>query len=809
MLQPPHRKSQIITFDMDKLKVLLVGACSDQTGVPALSAKLKALQASKAGPFDAVLIAGPVHPDVLEQDPPLPLYLQDESLLPENAIKEGIARSRSLSEKREEEKSEQMGASGPPSDNHKLITLRDNNIFLLRNWENLDSGGVWSLALKAKKPPLVIAACSSRIRVDDEKSKLMEQISHVSYTGCDILLSSQGPQGLEQYGIEGSYDVAAVALAARARYHVCSSHSGKFVQSPPFAQLKATTNTVSIRHPGRVLALGSVVPGKVEKAYKYIHALGLKPLHYSEPEAPPSNLLPNPFTDDSYERDASKSTLTSSVGLSQASARRILREEGGRGSDHRWAQKRERDEGPPSPEATTLFFHGLHRDVRGILQGPQGDALLLRSLSKWGATHIRRPQNATFCFADFGSHEDALACHSSLGGLLSIQGIDLDVKWASSKEGDGNKRIRLTEKEAQDSSTLRYKARDMGSLGNVETGEKLRVWMEETLEKALAGDGNQVVKAADEPALQVQCRVPNGADTFGFLEFASHAAASMALATLTGSTDGGQVLDDKVGTELKFLSGGLYLNWAKGAKADDVILDESGFTFTRQHFPADGRKDCWFCLASEDCEKHLITGVYQQCYAAMPKGPVHDAHILLVPVQHSSKGIWQDSEETAEEIENVKRQFREYVGTKYDSDLFVYERAIQTKGGYHTHVQCIPVPRGSGPKIETTMLAQARRAGMEVIELNSDLSPRSVLTGEDCEEGYFYAEFSSLSGELKRFIYKHDRSVAVPLQFGREVLAAVLQKQELSHWKSCVVDRDTEAEVATTLRNGFHLKLDA
>ena len=31
---------------------------------------------------------------------------------------------------------------------------------------------------------------------------------------------------------------------------------------------------------------------------------------------------------------------------------------------------------------------------------------------------------------------------------------------------------------------------------------------------------------------------------YGFLEFASHAAASMALATLTGSTDGGLVLPD-------------------------------------------------------------------------------------------------------------------------------------------------------------------------------------------------------------------------------------------------------------------------
>ena len=35
---------------------------------------------------------------------------------------------------------------------------------------------------------------------------------------------------------------------------------------------------------------------------------------------------------------------------------------------------------------------------------------------------------------------------------------------------------------------------------------------------------------------------------------------------------------------------------------------------------------------------YLITGVYDTCYAAMPKGPVHPGHVLLVPIRHSSQG---------------------------------------------------------------------------------------------------------------------------------------------------------------------------
>jgi hypothetical protein len=43
----------------------------------------------------------------------------------------------------------------------------------------------------------------------------------------------------------------------------------------------------------------------------------------------------------------------------------------------------------------------------------------------------------------------------------------------------------------------------------------------------------------------------------------------------------------------------------------------------------------------------------------------------------------------------------------------------------------------------------------------------------------------------------------VPLQFGREVLAAVLGKPELAHWKSCVVDKEQEAEVAGAFRKSM------
>lgn len=85
-------------------------------------------------------------------------------------------------------------------------------------------------------------------------------------------------------------------------------------------------------------------------------------------------------------------------------------------------------------------------------------------------------------------------------------------------------------------------------------------------------------------------------------------------------------------------------------------------------------------------------------------------------------------------------------------DLFVFERAIQTKGGYHTHVQCIPIERGLGMKLQATNMARSN-LGFQLKELNSDLALSAMASNED-DGGYFCAEVPITSKECKRFLYK-------------------------------------------------------
>ena len=639
-----------------KLKILLFGSIGSQ--IEPFCEKLLALQASKAGPFDAAFCVGSCHvlplihllkkkkqeqstTDKDNTSLPLPVFLQEPLESINTLIDQGHE---------PEKPTESGGGDSQPTVDDSQEQSQDPdfllkvypNLYILRNQSSPHRASVWSLPIGRsingrKKRELVVAACPSHLRSDsDQVKELMQNLQHVSYRGCDLLLTTEWPQGIETVLKNNSattmsnqstlatkangddtnsnqntgqpanisYDIADIALQARARYHVAvaSTQTQTFVQSPPYAHLASLTNTVPIHHTGRFLALGSVVDNATlkqrggGKLTKFVHALGLKPLFQmsmQELQEGGNAVLPCPFTDAVYQMDGSNSSKReprransaganrSSVGgLSEASARRILAEEQSKRSGstvaaQRWAtnnsrQKNSQEDGNDiDPTNQTLFVHGLHKDVTGLLQSSRGDAVLLRAFQTFQAVQIRKPPNAptsSFAFVDFPSHAQALACwkdHRSNG--ITVSGVHLDVKWASNnKRKRGNelnndnpdmnqKRTRLTEATAKDSSTVYYKLpSEMVSSGGNDRGrisEILRVWMERTLEDALAPadnsgeDGGERITAAEEPALRVQESVPEKHESdssgavanFGFLEFASHAAASMALATLTGT----------------------------------------------------------------------------------------------------------------------------------------------------------------------------------------------------------------------------------------------------------------------------------
>ena len=81
----------------------------------------------------------------------------------------------------------------------------------------------------------------------------------------------------------------------------------------------------------------------------------------------------------------------------------------------------------------------------------------------------------------------------------------------------------------------------------------------------------------------------------------------------------------------------------------------------RPKYPADSRTDCWFCLASPDCETHLIASCGEHVYVALPKGGLTPYHALLVPINHASGQFTLDPA-VAQELARYKSGLTHFFG---------------------------------------------------------------------------------------------------------------------------------------------------
>lgn len=711
---------------------------------------------------------------------------------------------------------------------------------------------------------------------DNSCHPLQMKSSHNAYMGCDVLVSSEWGQGITKvftdidqkkckamtanlsYPINelGSYDVAEFSALCKPRYHVAPSmKEADFLHfaALPYRNVVSVINdqTSDMCHITRFISLGKVKSGKkLPKDHKFLHAVNILTLTALDQQTltdGAANAQGCPYTDMSYstyqkggESSVSEQNGSKRGGLSEAAARSIMQESNvssANATDFRWSNKKRRRSLEESPNENNTTLH-----VSGLFQ-PGGPEVLgvdiLEQLSSFGCSKVRIVPKAggrghsNYGFLDFSSHEDARKClekftdSSGRCAQIQVKGLLLDLNWSTGSGArcdDGRsvaqsqKRKRLTESEAIDSNSLHFKPPRFNDNNNGSEGfdsllEAIRSAAERTLEDAIqpndAAEGSARITAQDEPALAVKYKKitkdEQDVTSYAFLDFASHAAASMALQLLTGSLDGGSVdanlpiFDD----QSKHLLKGSFLNWSATQNRTPKFNPET-------------RTDCWFCLASPTCEKHLIVAINDSCYLTMPKGPLNEHHILVVPLQHDSRNniVGALCGESASEVQKVIDRYRKFTKDVLQKELFVFERAFQTKGGYHSHVQCIPVNTNAAKDLHPTVTTMLSRYNIELKEVSSDLGLKAVIQnqGDDDEtnlnRGYFYVELPLPDGGKKRLVYIRDGSEEskgfVPLQLGREVAATCMKMDlEKAHWKACVLDEGKETELASTLRTSI------
>ena len=707
---------------------------------------------------------------------------------------------------------------------------------------------------------------------------LQTKSSHNAYVGCDVMVSSEWGQGVTKVFTEadqskcksitlnlsypinelGSYDVAEFAALCKPRYHVTPSM--KEVNFLHFAALPyrnvvsaANDQSSDICHIARFITLGKVQLGKkLPKDQKFLHAVNILTLTALDQQSlseGANGAQSCPYTDESYSMNENgrvnqvqEGNISKRGGLSEAAARSIMQESNMAAStanDFRWSNKKRRRPLDDSPDEnnTTLHVSGLYCPGKREILGVD----ILEELSAFGCKRVHIIPKAggrgisNYGFLYFDAHEDALKCikhftdPSGEFAQVNVKDRVLDLNWSTgngSRSFDANesiasnKRKRLTESEAIDSKSLYFKPPKSFSdySDNTESFETLLETIRHAAERALEdaiqptdqSEGGERITAKDEPALAVQSRKSNKdgqvITLYAFLDFASHAAASMALQLLTGSLDGGSVdinlplFDDRA----KQILAGSFLNWTPSIARPTY------------KFQPDSRRECWFCLASSTCEKHLIVAVHNSCYLTMPKGPLNEHHVLVVPVEHDSKNnaLGALCGDSASEVQDAIEHYRRFTRDVLQKELFVFERAFQTKGGYHSHVQCIPIDTCDARDLYQTLTQMLSKYDVELKEVSSDLGLKAVIQSQgDTDEkpssqGYFYIELPMPDGGKKRFVYIRDEQDEnkrfVPLQLGREVAATCMKMDlEKAEWKACVLSKDKEAELAANLRSSI------
>ncbi|KAL2613505.1 hypothetical protein R1flu_025197 [Riccia fluitans] len=209
---------------------------------------------------------------------------------------------------------------------------------------------------------------------------------------------------------------------------------------------------------------------------------------------------------------------------------------------------------------------------------------------------------------------------------------------------------------------------------------------------------------------------------------------------------------------------------------------------------------CWFCLSSPDVSTHLVISVGDHCYCAVAKGPVVQGHVLLLPIEHFPSTVSLPVE-VLDEMEKYVNALRD-CHKKQGNDTIIFERYIQLRAGTHAHVQIIPVPEGKGQLAYNAFQSAAKEAGFNFQTLPSGKShheARQALSELVQKRNYFYVELP----DQTRLVHSLDTGPKMSMQFGREVVASLMDIPERGDWKACVTTKEEETSMAEEFKQQF------
>lgn len=279
--------------------------------------------------------------------------------------------------------------------------------------------------------------------------------------------------------------------------------------------------------------------------------------------------------------------------------------------------------------------------------------------------------------------------------------------------------------------------------------------------------------------------------------------------------------------------------------------DHQNRTRKRARAPPPGPDQCFFCLSNPNIATHLITSIGNESYLTTAKGPLPTAdtfpslgfpgHMLIIPFSHTpTLNMISEPESrsaTYKEMQRYRGSLHKMIAARSAGTLGAVTWEVSRAQGIHVHWQFLPVPadlisRGlveAAFKVEAENLSYPRFEAAASAEKDGSIEPGDFFrvwiwspppgsasasaseSGED--KNNTLADNPERQQQQQPSPPKTEKALLLSLspdfrfdlQFGRRVMAKLLELDKRMNWKDDVQSLDAEEADATAFKVAFKM----
>lgn len=245
-----------------------------------------------------------------------------------------------------------------------------------------------------------------------------------------------------------------------------------------------------------------------------------------------------------------------------------------------------------------------------------------------------------------------------------------------------------------------------------------------------------------------------------------------------------------------------------------------------QRLPPPGPNQCFFCLASENAENHMVSSIGDDTYLATAKGPLTTsstfsqygldcpAHMIIVPQEHvpsiSHAAMGQEAaDRTFAEMSRFREALQATVSKKSNFKLGAVTWEINRAANIHVHWQFMPAPVDLIKKglVEAAFKVEAENLRLPGL-VSKDFGIADEVPGDYLRIWIWY-ENDGEGGEdgsqivSKCLLMRFDENVRFDLQYPRKVMAKLLGLEQRTVWQDCTQTAEEETQDTVKFRDTF------